>query len=84
MTSATVTGKGQITIPAQVRRDLSLTSGSRVNFFPTDNGYELVPATGSVRSLKGVIPAPATPVSLEQMDAAISEAIAERARSDRS
>ncbi len=73
MPASTVTSKGQITIPAEVRRSLGLTSGSRVNFVPLDNGsYEFVPATGTVTSLKGSVPAPSTPVTLEAMDEAIA------------
>ena len=77
MLAATVTSKGQITIPAQVRRKLGLKPGSRVNFVPLDDGsYELVPATGTVRDLKGLIPAPRTPITLEQMEAAVAAAAA--------
>lgn len=80
MPTATVTSKGQITIPAEVRRSLGLEPGSRVAFLPMDNGaYELVPATGTVRSLKGCVPAPATPVTVEQMEAAVADAAADRA-----
>ncbi len=76
MSASTVTSKGQITLPVQVRRSLGLKTGSRVNFVPMDNGsYELVPATGTVKSLKGFIAAPATPVAVEQMDAAIADAV---------
>ena len=44
-----------------------------MNFVPLDNGsYEFVPATGTVTSLKGSVPAPSTPVTLEAMDEAIA------------
>jgi antitoxin PrlF len=77
MATATVTSKGQITIPAEVRRDLGLQAGSRVDFIRLDDGaYEIVPVVGSVRILKGIVPAPRRPVSLEDMDAAIAEAAA--------
>lgn len=73
MPTSTVTSKGQITIPAEVRRDLGLRSGSRINFVRTDEGsYELVPATGTVAELKGFIPAGSMPMTVEQMDAAIA------------
>lgn len=78
MPSSTVTSKGQVTIPAEVRRALGLTSGSRLDFVPTDEGtYELVPATGTVLSLKGIVVPPAVPVTLEQMDEAIAGAAAD-------
>jgi antitoxin PrlF len=76
--TATVTSKGQVTIPAEVRRELGLRSGSRLDFVRLDGGaYEIVVVSGSVKSLKGLVPAPQTPVSLEEMDAAVAEAAAE-------
>ncbi|MGI8697195.1 MAG: AbrB/MazE/SpoVT family DNA-binding domain-containing protein [Mycobacteriales bacterium] len=81
MPAATVTSKGQVTIPADVRRILGVTAGSRVDFVPTGNGsFELVAATGSLAALKGVVPAPARPVTLEQMDEAIAGAVEDRGR----
>lgn len=75
---ATITSKGQITIPIDVRRALGLRPGMRVAFVPTSAGtYELVPESGTVRALKGAIATPAKPVSLEQMDAAIEAGIVE-------
>lgn len=74
MPDATVTSKGQITIPAQVRRDLGLKAGSRVSFVQLDNGaYEIVAKTGSVKSLKGRIRPLDHPVSIEEMNEAIAQ-----------
>ncbi len=73
MPTATVTSKGQITVPAEVRTALGLRSGSRVNFVLTDAGaYELVPETRSVASLKGMITSNGAAITLEEMDEAIS------------
>ncbi len=80
MPAATVTSKGQITIPAEVRRSLGLKAGSRVDFVRVDDGvYEFVPAVDSVTSLKGLINAPGTPVTLEEMDDAIADGVVESA-----
>jgi antitoxin PrlF len=69
---ATVTSKGQITIPIDVRRRLGLETGSRVHFVLTDAGtYEFIPVNQSVRSLRGLIPAPELAVSLTDMDRAM-------------
>jgi AbrB family looped-hinge helix DNA binding protein len=69
---ATLTSKGQVTLPIDVRRALRLESGDGVTFEPAGEGaYLLRPAAGDIRRLKGVVPAPAKPVSLEAMDAAI-------------
>lgn len=74
MPASTVTSKGQITIPLEVRQRLGLRAGSRVNFVLTDgDSYELVPATGTVSALKGMISAPTgAPVTLEAMEDAIA------------
>jgi antitoxin PrlF len=75
MTSATVTSKGQVTIPVDVRTHLGLATGDRIEFILNeDTGrYEVVPATRSVTALKGIIRKPAKPVSIEDMNAAIAE-----------
>jgi antitoxin PrlF len=71
MSTATVTSKGQITIPADVRRRLGLESGDRVEFVEVDGGFAIKPANDDVRSLKGLLRKPATPVSISDMNAAI-------------
>ena len=75
MASATVTSKGQITIPAKVRNKLGLDPGDRVQFIETGElEYTIVPATGSIRDLKGLFRGRrAKPVSLEEMDRAIAK-----------
>lgn len=78
MPTSTLTSKGQITIPAEVRGALGLLPGSRVAFVRTRNGsYELVPATTSITALKGMVPAPARPVTLEEMGEAVAQGAAE-------
>ena len=72
MTVATITSKGQVTIPIQVRTALGLEAGDRIEFVETDKGqYALIPATGSVKSLKGIVPKGPKPVSIAAMNAAI-------------
>jgi len=80
MAIATVTTKGQITIPADIRRELGLRTGSRVDFVRVREGaVEMVPVSGTVRSLKGMVAPPSRPVSLDDMDDAIAEGAAGRA-----
>ncbi|MGH7155427.1 MAG: AbrB/MazE/SpoVT family DNA-binding domain-containing protein [Acetobacteraceae bacterium] len=75
MPTATVTSKGQITIPQQVRHDMGVTAGDRIDFVRMEDGnYAVVPASHSVRSLKGVIPRRGKPASLRDMQAAIEAA----------
>lgn len=73
MTTATMTSKGQVTIPAVVRAALGVESGDRVEFIQVAAGrYELVAATQSVTALKGMLRKPLVPVSIEDMNAAIA------------
>lgn len=74
MSTATLSSKGQITIPAAVRNGLGVETGDRVEFVEIAPGhYELVAATLPVTALKGLVPKPEHPVSIEDMDAAIAE-----------
>jgi antitoxin PrlF len=73
MAAATVTSKGQITIPVEVRKALGVGTGDRIEFIEIDRGrYEIVPATGSIMALKGVFGKPKQPVTIEEMNAAIA------------
>ncbi len=74
MTTAVVTSKGQITIPKPVRDGLGVESGDRVEFVELERGvYTVVAATRDIRDLKGVIPKPAKPVSVEDMNKAVRQ-----------
>lgn len=73
MSTATMTTKGQITIPAAVRAALGVEAGDRVEFVQVEPGrFELVPATNSVTALKGLVRKPASPVTVEDMNKAIA------------
>jgi antitoxin PrlF len=79
MTTATLTSKGQITIPADVRRALGVQTGDRVEFVEVQPGrFELVAATRSVRELKGLFGKPAHPLSIDDMNRVIAEQAARR------
>ena len=78
MPVATVTSKGQITIPAEVRDALNIRTGTRVQFLPKRDGtWGFIPLTASVMDLAGFIKWDGPPVTLEEMDAAIAEGAAE-------
>ena len=84
MSTATLTSKGQITLPADLRRVLALASGDRIEFFRQADGvYGLRPLTGSVRDLKGIVPKPPKRVSLAQMDRSIAAAVKQRDKASR-
>jgi AbrB family looped-hinge helix DNA binding protein len=73
MTTATLTSKGQITIPAEVRDALGVETGDRVEFVEIAPGrYEFIAATKSVTALKGMFGKRRGSVSIEEMNAAIA------------
>ena len=73
MPTATVTSKGQITIPKEVRELLRVEAGDQVDFVITDRGEVVVrSATGDVRELRGLLKrSRQRPVSVDAMNAAI-------------
>lgn len=74
MSTATMTSKGQITIPAVVRAALGVEAGDRVEFVQIEPGrFELVAATQSVTALKGMVRKPPLPVTIAAMNAAIAD-----------
>jgi antitoxin PrlF len=73
MTTATVTSKGQITIPVDVRLRLQVEAGDRVEFVEVAPGrFEIVAATRSVTALKGMFGKTRKRVSIEDMNRAIA------------
>ena len=67
-----MTTKGQITIPADVRKALNLRAGDKVVFITRESGEVVIfPATREVKTIKGMIEKPAEPVSLDTMDSVI-------------
>ena len=72
MTTATVSSKGQITIPANVRRALHVDAGDRVEFVQVEPGrFELIAATQSITSMKGMFGKPHKTVSIDDMNRTI-------------
>jgi antitoxin PrlF len=73
MSTALLTSKGQITIPADVRKALNVGAGDRLEFVEVEPGrFEVVAATRSVTELKGRFGKPARTVSIEEMNAVIA------------
>ena len=83
MSTATVTSKGQITIPADVRQRLGLKAGDPVEFVEADGGFAIMPAADDVRALKGLLRKPDKPVTIDEMNATVprSPEIAHRSSS---
>ena len=73
MSTATLTSKGQITIPVEVRNDLKVDAGDRVECVQISPGqYESVAATNEVTALTRMFGPAKKIVSIESMNAAIA------------
>ncbi|MDP8234947.1 MAG: AbrB/MazE/SpoVT family DNA-binding domain-containing protein [Candidatus Erginobacter occultus] len=77
MVTATLTTKGQVTIPKEVRKSLGLNSGDRVAFvLHGDSEVTLKPINKSVDEVFGKLHDPARPSrTVEEMKEAVAERI---------
>lgn len=75
MSTATITSKGQTTIPKQIRELLNLHPGDRIDFIVEKSGRVYVqPVNIDVEELSGILHKPGrVPVSVEQMNEAIQQ-----------
>lgn len=72
MPTATVTSKGQITIPKPVRDELGLRKGDRVAFRVLEDGSVVVePETVEILDLKGALKPKRKGITLADMDEAV-------------
>jgi AbrB family looped-hinge helix DNA binding protein len=76
---ATLSSKGQATIPKMVRDRLQIKPGDRFKFFFHPDGVIILPRIPTAR-LKGMIPKLDKPVSLEEIDSAIEAGATQRFR----
>lgn len=74
MPTATLTTKGQVTIPKEVREHLGVDTGDRLSFVVQEDGTVIVkPITRHVRELGGFLHRPGQrPVSIKEMDEGIA------------
>ena len=77
---STVTDKGQVTLPKAIRDLLSISAGTRIDFeVQPDNTLKARVLTRGAAGLFGLIAQPGEAArSLDEMDAGIAAAIAER------
>ena len=73
MPTATITSKGQITLPKEVREALRVDAGDRLDFVINERGeVSIRTLRGDVTRLRGILKRPGQkPVSVEEMDEAI-------------
>ena len=75
MALATITTKGQVTIPKSVRDSLMLSTGDKIEFVVTDKREALIrPISKKVDEVFGILHKPGRKtVSVEEMDATIRQ-----------
>ena len=79
MVTATITSKGQITIPKEVRDALGVGTGDRVEFVAEPDGvYKVIAAPRDIKHLKGLVANPPKPVTVDAMKRAVARAVSKR------
>lgn len=74
-----VTSKGQTTVPKEVRDFLGLEEGTQVEWTVEDGKATVKPRTLRAVDLAGMLgPSPVGPVSVDDMNEAIGDAVVER------
>jgi AbrB family looped-hinge helix DNA binding protein len=72
--TATLTSKGQITIPVEVRNEMNVDTGDRVAFVRIASGrYAFVAANREVTEWRGMFGKARKPVTMDDMHAAIAK-----------
>lgn len=80
MSTATLTSKGQMTLPKDVRDDLGLKPGDKIDVVKEGKRYVLKPRTVRAIDLAGILGKPPAEKGLpvEEMDEAVAQVVAER------
>lgn len=81
MATATLTSKGQLTLPKVLRDELNLKPGDKVDFVRDETGrYHIKPANTDVRNLSGFLSHlyKGPPVSAKEMDEGIASYMREK------
>lgn len=79
MPTTTLTSKGQLTLPREIRKHLKVGTGDRLDFvIHPDGTVGVQPLKRDVRELRGIFHRPgAKPLTIKEMDDAIAEHLAE-------
>ena len=79
--SSTLTSKGQVTIPVEIRRKLRLEVGAKLDFALAGTEQIVVtPRRARLEDLFGIVPNRGRKLTIRQMDEAIGQAVAARDR----
>lgn len=63
-----ITSKGQVTIPRSIRKQLRLSSGSKLEFIIKDNTVIMMPINNKLSNLHGILPKPSKTLSIDEMN----------------
>jgi AbrB family looped-hinge helix DNA binding protein len=74
-----VTRKGQVTVPAPIRREMDLKKGDRVAFVMEDGMVRLIRTTSVVERTAGALKSHTLPLTAEELREAAERAIAQEA-----
>lgn len=72
----TVNSKGHIPIPSKLRKQLSLEPGSKIKLFVGPDEHLVMTKTSSIKDAFGVLPKQERTSTIEEMDKAVHEAVA--------
>ena len=75
MKYSTLTSKGQVTIPIDIREKLHLVVGSKVEFIIQNNCCIVLPINRSVKDLQGFLPKPNKTLSVSEMNEIIKQVL---------
>ena len=73
MAYATLTSKGQITLPKSIRERLGVGAGDRIEFIESEQGFLVVSTTRDIRSLRGIVGRFTKRVTIEAMNRVIEK-----------
>jgi antitoxin PrlF len=79
---ATITAKGQMTVPKRLREGLGVPNGGKIRILQhSDGSVYILPVVSMKELTQSLPPAPKrNPVSIEEMDEGVAQAVAERDR----
>jgi antitoxin PrlF len=74
---STITSKGQVTVPAEIRTRLNLQTGDRLDFEIVHGSIRVLPVgKGSLSEFMEILPKASRVVSVQEMNEAIAEGAA--------
>jgi len=68
MMQSTMTSRGQITIPVEIRDKLHLQTGNKLEFLLEGDQILILPINQSIKKLKGALPKPKITLTCEEMN----------------